>query len=47
MAELRNQARIDRLGELGMALQDLPIEVVRALEVRPWLFRQLPTEGGQ
>jgi hypothetical protein len=27
--------------------QDVPIEVVRAIEVRPWLLRQFPTEGGQ
>jgi hypothetical protein len=47
MAERRIRARTDRLGELGMASQDVPIEVVPALEVRPWLLAQLPTEGGQ
>jgi hypothetical protein len=41
------RARIDRLGEVGVASQDVPIEVGRALEVRPWLLRQLLAEGGQ
>jgi hypothetical protein len=44
----RIRGRIDRLGELGMASQDGPIEVVRAFEERLWMLRlQLPAEGRQ
>ena len=47
MAE-RIRARIDRVGELGMASQDVPIELVRALEQQPWMLRlQPPAEGRQ
>ncbi len=47
MAE-RIRGRIDRVGELGMASQDVPIELARALEQQPWMLRlQPPAEGRQ
>ena len=47
MAE-RMQGRIDRLGELDLASQDVPIELVRALEQQPRMLRlQPPAEGRQ
>jgi hypothetical protein len=47
MGERGIRARIDRLGELGVASHDVPTEAVRAREVRPGLLRQLPAERGQ
>jgi hypothetical protein len=41
----RSSAAVDVT--LDMAPQDAPIEVVRALEVPPWLLRHSPIEGGQ
>jgi starvation-inducible DNA-binding protein len=35
----RNRARMDRLGELDLASQDVLIEVVRALEQQLWMLR--------
>ena len=44
----RIRGRIDRLGEPDMASQDVPIEVVRAVEQQPWMLRlQPPAEGRQ
>jgi starvation-inducible DNA-binding protein len=40
------RARMDRLGELDLAAQDVLIEVVRALEEQLWMIRvQLPQTG--
>jgi starvation-inducible DNA-binding protein len=40
------RARMDRLGELDLASQDVLIEVVRALEEQLWMIRvQLPQTG--
>ena len=42
----RNRSRMDRLGELDLASQDVLIEVMRALEQQLWMLRaQLPDEG--
>jgi starvation-inducible DNA-binding protein len=42
----RTRARMDRLGELDIASQDVLIEVVRALEQQLWMIRaQLPGEA--
>jgi starvation-inducible DNA-binding protein len=42
----RTRARMDRLGELDLASQDVLIEVVRALEQQLWMIRaQLPGEA--
>ena len=42
----RNRSRMDRLGELDLASQDVLIEVMRALEQQLWMVRaQLPDEG--
>src|ERR671937_2379676 len=35
----RNRARMDRLGELDLASQDVLIEVVRAIEQQLWMVR--------
>jgi len=35
----RTRARMDRLGELDLASQDVLIEVVRALEKQQWMLR--------
>jgi starvation-inducible DNA-binding protein len=44
----RVRGRIDGLGELDAASQDVAIEVVRALEEQLWMVRaQLPDAGGQ
>ncbi len=41
------RARMDRLGDLDAASQDVIIEVVRALEEQLWMIRaQLPQAGG-
>ena len=42
----RNRSRMDRLGELDLASQDVLIEAMRALEQQLWMLRaQLPDEG--
>ena len=42
----RIRERMDRLGELDLASQDVLIEVVRALEKQLWMVRaQLPSQG--
>jgi starvation-inducible DNA-binding protein len=42
----RARERMDRLGELDAASQDVVIEVVRALEEHLWVVRaQLPRGG--
>jgi starvation-inducible DNA-binding protein len=42
----RNRTRMDHLGELDLASQDVLIEVVRALEQQLWMLRaQLAPEG--
>jgi starvation-inducible DNA-binding protein len=42
----RIRSRMDRLGELDLASQDVLIEVVRELEQQLWMVRaQLPGEG--
>ena len=42
----RIRGRMDRLGELDLASQDVLIEVVRALEKQLWMVRaQLPSQG--
>jgi starvation-inducible DNA-binding protein len=44
----RIRARMDRLGELDAASQDVLVEVVRALEQQLWMIRaQFPQEGGR
>jgi starvation-inducible DNA-binding protein len=44
----RGRERMDRLGELDTASQDVVIEVVRALEQQLWMIRaQLPGAGQQ
>jgi starvation-inducible DNA-binding protein len=43
----RIRTRMDRLGALDLASQDVLIEVLRALEQQLWMIRvQLETEGG-
>jgi starvation-inducible DNA-binding protein len=42
----RIRARMDRLGELDLASQDVLIEVVRALEQQLWMLRVQFTAGG-
>jgi starvation-inducible DNA-binding protein len=43
----RSRERMDRLGELDAASQDVLIEVVRALEQQLWMVRaQFPVESG-
>jgi starvation-inducible DNA-binding protein len=49
LAEVAERARerMDRLGELDAASQDVVIEVVRALEEQLWMIRaQFPDSGG-
>jgi starvation-inducible DNA-binding protein len=44
----RIRARMDRLGELDAASQDVLVEVVRALEQQLWMIRaQFRQEGGR
>jgi DNA-binding ferritin-like protein len=43
----RARERMDRLGELDAASQDVVIEVVRALETQLWMIRAQFPEGGQ
>jgi starvation-inducible DNA-binding protein len=41
------RARMDRIGDLDLASQDVLIEVVRGLEKQLWMVRaQLPVQGG-
>jgi hypothetical protein len=47
MAERRIRARIDPVGELSMASQHIPVEVLRAFKVGPSLLRELLAEGRQ
>jgi starvation-inducible DNA-binding protein len=42
----RNRGRMDRLGELDLASQDVLIEIVRTIEQQLWMIRaQLPATG--
>jgi starvation-inducible DNA-binding protein len=42
----RVRTRMDRLGDLDLASQDVLIEVVRALEEQLWMLRaQIPPKG--
>jgi starvation-inducible DNA-binding protein len=41
----RNRARLDRLGEIDLASQDVQIEVVRALEQQLWMLRSQLVPG--
>jgi starvation-inducible DNA-binding protein len=49
LAEVAERARerMDRLGDLDAASQDVVIEVVRALEKQLWMIRAQFPEGGQ
>jgi DNA-binding ferritin-like protein len=42
----RARERMDRLGELDVVTQDVPIEVVRALEQQLWMIRAQRPDGG-
>jgi hypothetical protein len=42
------RTRMDRLGELDLASQDVLVEVVRALEQQQWMLRaQLPVDSAR
>jgi starvation-inducible DNA-binding protein len=43
----RNRARMDRLGDIDLASQDILIEVVRALEKQLWMVRAQRSSNGE